>query len=144
MSEFDEILVAVDGSEPAHRAAQYAARLKSALGIPIRLAYVIPTTSESIMAMANMSRDEIESYEERKARSVIDRVRESMGDAGADAGELILFGDPAEEIVNYTEKHPRTLVVMGRRGLSTFGTLLLGSVSEKVVRYSRSAVTLVA
>lgn len=144
MSEFDEILVAVDGSEPAHRAAQFAARLRPALGVPIRLAYVIPATPESIMGLANMSREDVEAIEQKKARSVLDTIRSAMGDEGADAGEIVMIGDPAEEIVNYTERHPKAMVVMGRRGLSTFRSLLVGSVSEKVVRHSRNAVTLVA
>ena len=45
-----------------------------------------------------------------------------------------MVGDAAQEILSYVEAHPKTLVVMGRRGVSTIRGLLLGSVSHKVAQ----------
>jgi nucleotide-binding universal stress UspA family protein len=56
---------------------------------------------------------------------------------------MITVGDPAEEILRYVNADPDALVVMGRRGLSPVKTLMLGSVSEKVLRGAGGTVTLV-
>jgi nucleotide-binding universal stress UspA family protein len=141
MVEFDEIVVPVDGSEGSHRAARFGARLAAALGTPIKLAYVAPLTPESVMAMARMTREEIEEAQHNQAKEVLAKAQQDIGKI--DAGEIILTGDAAQEILNYIDKHPKALVVMGRRGLSPVRSLLLGSVSEKVMRYAKGAVTLV-
>ncbi|MEQ8485646.1 MAG: universal stress protein [Pseudomonadales bacterium] len=43
----------------------------------------------------------------------------------------------------YLNKRPGTLAVMGRRGLSPIKSLLLGSVSDKVVRHATNPVLVV-
>jgi len=145
MVEFDEILVPVDGSEGSHRAALFGARLAAALGCPLKLAYVVPLTAESVMGMANMSREEIQEREDQAARAVLELAEQALSKAGVKikAEHLVMIGDPAEEILTFIEKHPKALVVMGRRGLSPMKSLLVGSVSEKVMRYAHGAVTLV-
>jgi nucleotide-binding universal stress UspA family protein len=142
MLEFDEIVVPVDGSEGASRAAVFAARLASALRCPIQLLYVFPATPMSMVGFARMSAEEIQRAQHSASREIIDRARQAIGEAGT-VGEKLLLGDPAEEIINYVDQHPRTLVVMGRRGLSPMQSLLVGSVSEKVARHAKGAVTLV-
>lgn len=143
MVEFDEILVPVDGSEPSHRAARFAARLANATGCPLKLAHVVPMTPESVMGLAKLSRQEIEEAHRGQAAAVVKAARDAIGSAGTAAGDVQLLGDPAEEIVRYIEEHPKTMVVMGRRGFSNIRSLVLGSVSDKVVRHAVGAVTLV-
>lgn len=74
----------------------------------------------------------------------MEKARAALRDIGTNAEELVVLGDPAEEIINYVDNHPKALVVMRRRGLSAMKSLLLGSVSEKVMRHARGAVTLVS
>jgi nucleotide-binding universal stress UspA family protein len=145
MVEFDEILVPVDGSEGSHRAVLFGARLAAALDCPLKLAYVVPLTSEAVMAMARMSREEIQEKEDQAARAVLELAERSLSEAGViiRPEQLVMIGDAATEILNFIDKHPRALVVMGRRGLSPMKSLLVGSVSEKVMRYAHGAVTLV-
>lgn len=55
----------------------------------------------------------------------------------------IEHGDPVERICAVAEKMKADLVIVGSRGLGDVGTLVLGSVSEKVVRKcSRSVVVI--
>jgi nucleotide-binding universal stress UspA family protein len=142
MLEFDEIVVPVDGSEGSSRAAVFASRLASTIGCPIKLLYVFPATSMSMVGFARMSADEIHRAQQSAARDILDKARAAIG-ATADVGEVVLLGDPAQEIIDYSAQRPKTLLVMGRRGLSPMKSLLVGSVSEKVARHSAGAVTLV-
>ena len=143
MAECKEILVPVDGSEGSHRAARLAARMASALGVPLKFLHVIPATPESIMAMSKMSREDIAAIEQERGGTVIAAARAAIGETGAGAEALIIVGDPAEEILTYMDRHKDSMVVLGRRGLSRFQTIVLGSVSEKVMRYARGPVTVV-
>ncbi len=143
MVEFDEIVVPVDGSDGAGRAASFGARLAYAIRCPIRLLYVFPATSMAMVGFARMSPEEINRAQSSASRDIFDKARAAMGDGAAEVGEFVLLGDPANELIGYVAHHPRTLLVMGRRGLSPVQSLLMGSVSEKVARYAQGAVTLV-
>jgi nucleotide-binding universal stress UspA family protein len=55
----------------------------------------------------------------------------------------ILEGDPAEEILNYTDKYQPALIVMGSHGRGNLPELLLGSVSKRVLDHSSSPVLIV-
>jgi nucleotide-binding universal stress UspA family protein len=52
-------------------------------------------------------------------------------------------GDPAREVVEYAEAHDVDHIVMGSHGRTGRDRLLLGSVSEAVVRQSPATVTVV-
>jgi len=57
---------------------------------------------------------------------------------------VALIGDVPEEILKYLDNARDVLLVMGRRGQTRMGALLLGSVSDKVLRHTRSPVTLIS
>jgi nucleotide-binding universal stress UspA family protein len=143
MVDFNEILVPVDGSDGSHRAALFGAQLASGLSLPLKLAYVVPLTAEGAMAFAKLSKSEVEESQRLQARTALDQAKGAIGGTQAQVSEEILIGDAAEEILNYSNQHPKTLIVMGRRGLSPIKTLMLGSVSEKVMRYAHGPVTVV-
>jgi nucleotide-binding universal stress UspA family protein len=46
----------------------------------------------------------------------------------------VMFGSPARAIVDYARDYAIDLIVMGTHGRSGFAHLLLGSVTERVVR----------
>lgn len=144
MRDFSRIVVPVDGSDGSHRAAHFAATVSSALGIPLTLAHVIPMTPESVMSLSQRTKSEVEEIQRQRAATVLAKARESLGEAGQGAEEVVLSGDPAEELLRYIGSNPDVLVVMGRRGLSPVKALMLGSVSEKVLRGASGSVTLVA
>ncbi len=69
----------------------------------------------------------------------IDDVRaaaERLKGAGVDAQTEIAAGDPAHCIIEHTRQLDAPLVVIGRRGLTGFRELIMGSVSNKVVHYA--------
>jgi nucleotide-binding universal stress UspA family protein len=145
MVEFDEILVPVDGSEGAQRAAVLAGRLASATGASLKFVHVVGLTTDTIIALAKLTKEQIHAAHAEAAKGVLAQAQSALAASGAGiaADTLVLVGDPAQEILDYLETHPRTMVVMGRRGLSAIRGLMLGSVSEKVARHAVGPVTLV-
>jgi nucleotide-binding universal stress UspA family protein len=139
-----EILVPVDGSENSVRAARFAMELASAVDVGVRLFYVFPAASVELVGMAGMSRADIEHAAQSSGQRVFDTIREALGGGMIERVEQqTVLGDPAEEIVAFTERVSSVLVVLGRRGLSRMQSLLLGSVSDKVIRHARCPVTVV-
>jgi nucleotide-binding universal stress UspA family protein len=95
-----------------------------------------------MIGLARMQPEEIRAAQQSAAREVFQNARAVIG-PGQQVEETVLMGDPAQEIIGYVAQHPRALVVMGRRGLSPMQSLLVGSVSDKVVRHASAAVMLV-
>jgi nucleotide-binding universal stress UspA family protein len=144
-TRINEILVPVDGSENAIRAARFGMQLAGALGARVRLFYVFPAASVELVGMAGMSRADIEHLGHGSGERVFEAVRKGLeGELIDRLEQQVVLGDPAEEIITYTEQASSLLVVIGRRGLSRIQTLLLGSVSDKVIRHARCPVTVVA
>jgi len=143
MSNVKEILVPVDGSANALRAVHYAIGMAAPLKARVRLFYVFPVSSVEIIGMAGMSRGDIERAAQGAAQRVFDKLHEEIGESAVQIVDETSIGDPAEEIIRCTEDDPELMVIIGRRGLSRMQSLLLGSVSEKVVRHAHSPVTVI-
>jgi nucleotide-binding universal stress UspA family protein len=138
-----EILVPIDGSENSIRAARFGLEMADAMSVPLRLFYVFPAASVEIIGMAGMSRADIDQAAQASAQRAFDSVRKELGETSVEIDQETSIGDPAEEIIRYTEDDHSVLVIMGRRGLSRMQTLLMGSVSDKVSRHARSPITIV-
>jgi len=138
----DKILVAVDGSEQSAKAAQWAARLAARTGGSLILLHVHDGPGSETMGLNSLSRGEIEESGRLIAGPSFARAREAI-DENVTVETLVSLGHAAEEIVALARKHDATLIVMGSRGLSPMRELLLGSVSEKVIRHAHCAVTVV-
>lgn len=135
------ILTPVDGSDHARRAAGVASDMATRLDVPLVLFHAFPMASIEIIGMTSLSRDELGEVSESAGRRIFDAIREDLGDALAqNVTEENTFGDPADEIIRRADDDPSTLIAMGRRGLSRMQSLLLGSVSEKVLRRTKSPV----
>ncbi len=145
--QIKEILVPVDGSDNALRAVRFGLQLARGFSARVRLFYVFPLSSVEVIGMAGMSRDDIDQAAQSAAQRVFDKVHDAIAeyDGGTDVkvSDETSVGDPAEEIIRCTEDDDGVHVVLGRRGLSRIQTLLLGSVSEKVVRHAHGPVTVV-
>jgi nucleotide-binding universal stress UspA family protein len=140
-----EILVPVDGSASSVRAARFAVQLAKSMDVGLRLLYVLPADSVELVGMAGMSRADIEQAGQSSARRAFDAVREGLeAEITASVEEQVAIGDPAEEIIARAEREAPVLIVIGRRGLSRIKTLMLGSVSDKVIRHATCPVTVIS
>ncbi|MCA9240469.1 MAG: universal stress protein [Planctomycetales bacterium] len=73
--------------------------------------------------------------EEVRAKRIEESFRQHIKDPRAEQTHFqVEFGSPAEEIVGYAEKHAIDLIMMPSHGRSGLQRLLLGSVTERVVR----------
>ncbi len=141
---FDNILVAVDGSEHSKKAMSYAVELAEKFGASITLIHVysailpiIPATdaltSATVAAPASAA---VAAKIAEDARKLGERILEDLGkivkERGIPVEKVLREGDAVKEVVAEARKGGFSLVVIGHRGLSKLSELLLGSVSEGV------------
>jgi len=73
-----------------------------------------------------------ESEEMREDRAYLERVRQRFVASGLVAETVLLFGEPADEIVRLAEERQVDLIAMSTHGHRFLGDLIYGSTAEKV------------
>lgn len=125
------ILVAVDGSEPANRAARFAARLVPPNGV-LELLYVYDASSAAQLGMRALSSQDLAARAEEVARGSIEGAARAV-EGTCSVVHHVALGHPPEEIVARARETNADIVVVGTRGLGPLRAMLLGSVSRKVL-----------
>jgi nucleotide-binding universal stress UspA family protein len=137
-----KMLVPVDGSEQSCEAAKWAAKWAAEAGGSVTLLHVHVLPGAGVMAMAHMSAEKIEEIETHHAEPSFQKARAAAGDANIEDA-IVTIGDAGEEILQIARSKGFDHIVMGSRGLSPLKELLLGSVSEHVIRKADCPVTII-
>jgi nucleotide-binding universal stress UspA family protein len=137
---FKRIIAAVDGSEHSHRALNCARGLADCFGAEVYLVHVFPHTSD-LLGYDEYAK--LVARREEAGQEVLQAARQKLGETPFPVQEELLEGPEAEAILAVAETRQADLIVMGTRGLSTIQGLLLGSVSQKVVRHAQCPVMVV-
>jgi nucleotide-binding universal stress UspA family protein len=141
-----KILVAIDGSEGACKAAQVAAEVANATGSEVHLVYAMQEERYKPHLGPEMWEGWEEGFEhaKRSAHSWVEQEAERMRGEGTKAVEShLLIGRPDAAIVWSAEKLGARLVVVGSRGLGGISRALIGSVSDSVVRHAHCPVMVI-
>ena len=139
-----KILVAVDGSENAARAVQYA--ITWAAGSKDATELHILNVQPAITfggVKKFISQDAIDSYYQEEGEKQLQAARKLLESASFTHNFHIAVGHAAETIVAYEKQHQCGQIIMGTRGHGAVSGLLLGSVTNKVIHLSDVPVTLV-
>lgn len=148
---FKKILVPVDGSDYAYLAAQRAIFMAAKQGGLVTLLHVINYGQSSRgnhlrPSLKNEHMDQLE----QEASALLGQVKTNLDlIQAADKDERVLveselaWGNPSEVIVEKAKGGGYNLIVMGSRGLGAISGLLLGSVSDRVVKLAPCPVLIV-
>ncbi len=137
---FNNILVAVDGSEHGHKAARAAGDLARSMSANL-LVLIAYDPLPPYLGQPNLQ-DAIAT----RLSLAEDIMRGALDDIGAISGTItkeILEGPAAEAILAIAETRNIDLIIMGTRGLGRLASLLIGSQSQKVVAHASCPVLLV-
>lgn len=135
------LLIPVDGSDGAARAARFGAELARELRAKISLLYVYDAPTASAMGLARSSPEELERAKLEVSRGSFESAVRVLGDTIAE--HHVAIGHPAQEIVTFANENGVDMIVMGSRGLSPVEGVLLGSVSDRVLHRAKCPVTIV-
>jgi nucleotide-binding universal stress UspA family protein len=138
-AHFQHMLVGYDGSPQSEKAVEVALSLAECIDSTVLIFAVArppePPTSVELQAVLDDAR---EHYEEGFKR-ILEKARLHDLDVKTD----MAVGHPGEQIIHRAEIDKIDLIIVGRRGTSLFQKLILGSVSERVLRYAHCPVMVV-
>ena len=141
---FHRILVAWDSSAHAQRALAESIELTRAIDGELSIICVGPEMTDMVLGYAAPAssferlRADIEAAHREALDAAVATVPKDIPVEG-----LLRIGDPATEIVEAARAGGHDLIVMGSRGRGALGSLLLGSVSHRVLHSSPVAVMVV-
>ena len=143
VQKLKRILVAVDGSENASRAAKVAVTLAKKFGAELVACHVIPMPNSPFVEIDLKS-----IYFDSARKNAKTLLRGVIKLAEADdvkASELLTEGlsSVVEAITNNASNCNADLIVIGTRGQTAFKKLLLGSVSSGVLNHAHCSVLVV-
>ena len=134
---FKRILIAFDGSEHSKRAAQLAGEFarkqdKAELWLVCVMTLMPITLGEPYITEVM---DQLTSAGEE----LMQDAKKIIGD-GITIHEELMYGSPAESILEVEKTQNCDLIIMGTRGMSGLQNLLLGSQVNKVIIHSKCPV----
>lgn len=137
---YTRILYATDGSPAAQRALSHARELAERYDAEIILVHVFRKIKEF---GDSPYFSELKEDRQKAVDTVIGRAMAGFEDSDVIVHIEPCEGEPSRAIINVARVRNCDLIVMGSRGRSSFEELLLGSVSDKVVRHAPCPVLIV-
>ena len=150
-----KILVPVDGSEYANKAADYAVRLAKLMNAKLvvlhvvhlptyALAYPVVEGPSPVTLPAPLPVSLLED-EKKVAGKLVNKVKQMAEKAGVEAETMIIERHPSvpDAIIEFATKTGSDLIVMGTKGRTGIKRFLLGSVTESVVHHAHCPVLVV-
>ena len=139
-------LIPVDGSETALRAVRRFAALVRDKPDAYAILMIVEPELPLVDRMAGGSPDDVRRFGQPlrdKAEKLLAPARSELDRAGVRFSTSIEFGDPADTIVARAKDWSVELIVLGSERRGTIGSLLQGSVAQKVLHHSDLPVLLV-
>ncbi len=136
-----KILVGTDGSEHAGRATAMAADLARRYGASLVVVTVVEPAY--LPPEAALMADRIETARREEAERLVSAEAARLAPSALEVRSVVLYGAPAEEMLRAASELGADMVVVGSRGRGAVARMLLGSVSDRLVRQSHQPVLVV-
>jgi nucleotide-binding universal stress UspA family protein len=145
---FRKVLYPTDFSDVAGKVISYLKQLKDAGAEEVVILHVIDARyiHRDVHIPMNYALEEFSALEEKytiQAQYAADSLAKTLTDMGFNARVRIEKGIPFKEILRIESEEDVSLIVIGSHGRSNVEEMLLGSVSEKVIRKAKKPVLVV-
>jgi nucleotide-binding universal stress UspA family protein len=140
---FGKILVPTDGSEESQKALQMAISLAKKYESKVIVLYVVSLNTHEFADLPTISVELSQQWVGELKNigiQVIDNIKQTVSFDGVEYSTLLELGNPAVEICKVAKNENIDLIVMGSRGLGSFGKIIIGSVSNKVLQLAECPV----
>jgi len=133
---FEKILYPTDFSDVSQKALEYIKRLKEAGTEEVVLLYVHDIRGdESVHRVLGSSQfEQLQKGLEKEAKKMLSETEKALHEAGLKVKPMIRKGIPVKGILRVETEENVSAIVIGSHGVSNIQGMLLGSVSEKVIR----------
>ena len=139
---FTKILVPVDGSDNSYKALEAALVLSEKLGSNISVVNVMEQVPITHIESEKLLGELLEAYK-KENQEILSKCSDIAHQKGITIKTVLLQGNPAPVILDYSKKENFDLVIMGSRGMGKFKELIIGSVSSKIVHHSPCAIMII-
>jgi nucleotide-binding universal stress UspA family protein len=158
---YKKIILTHDGSELASLAIPHAAAVASACNAEIVLLRIIPSAQQDAAAMSiamtpsdmggaipidgtGEAAVKMAKEDKRRATQELEKIKVNLEESGVKKVTLkVVEGSPQPDIVAFAKDEHCDAIVMSTHGRSGLGRVLLGSVTDYVVRHARCPVFVV-
>lgn len=138
---FDKILVAIDGSESSLKA------LDTAISIAeqqqSQIALIAVGKRVVFPSMVGVDLNQINDAMKEEYQRILKEAQARADSKALTSMIIYREGDPAQQILELSQKGCYDLIVMGSRGLGALREVILGSVSHKVSQLARCPVLII-
>jgi len=147
----EKVLLPTDGSETAHKAVAFAARLLGGTSCRVTMLAVIEEPvyssfwSDGLVAPEVIMPPPPEMQEElsRRAEAMMQESAKTLEEVGLEVERKVRMGHSAAEILLELEEGGYDMVIMGSHGRGKLGGFLMGSVSDRVANHADCPVLIV-
>lgn len=142
---FEKVLLPTDFSDVAEKALTFVKQLKDTGTKEVVVLHVIKKDSINVIAQYSSIRDfrEVENEVEGEARKKMVRIEKELKEIGFQVKTRIETGFPVNEILRVEDEEDISVIVMGSHGISNIKEILLGSVSETVIRKAKKPILVI-
>jgi nucleotide-binding universal stress UspA family protein len=135
------LLIAYDGSDASKKAVELGLKCANKDDEIILLTVIPAELSESSFTKMLLPTIDLSSIVKsgsfkEKAMDTLSKISDEIKSKVTNAEISVESGDPADEILLSAKKHMVDIIVLGYKGYGKEGRFLLGSVTDKVVRYA--------
>ncbi len=135
IDDVSRILVPLDFSEHANNGLRHAKELAATYGAKLDLMHVIEEMVQpAFYEMAGVPPDMVRSARRQKSRDEMERLFRKAGGPDVPVDYFVVTGKASQDIVEFAREAEIDLIVIATHGLTGIQHLLLGSITEKVVR----------
>ncbi len=132
-----KMVVAYDGSPNSKNALKLAGELAKAVGAEVLLTTVVEDGYQQYRGeIGTVEFRQIQQARQEYGQEIIENGVKQALDWGIPVQTVLLSGEPARELLTYAEKEGAYMIFIGPRGLGSFESLLLGSITQKVLSHS--------
>lgn len=139
---FNNIILAVDGSDASKKASKKAFYIAKLTGISITAIHVVNIPRYALPSTQSSYIEDIVKNMIKNGEKILDQTIKLGSEMGVKVKKKLVEGSPDDYIIKNANKDD--LIIMGSRGHSTIDRILIGSLSEKVLHHSYSTVMIVS
>ncbi|ADG13820.1 UspA domain protein [Methanocaldococcus infernus ME] len=148
---YRKILYPTDFSETAELALEHIKTMRKLGGEKVILLNVIDKSEEEnllstifkIFNIGSKEREEIEKKLKDESLKKLDEIKKELESLGFEVKNISVFGTPHEEIVKVANEEDVDIIIMGSHGKTNIKEILLGSVTEHVIKKSDKPVMVI-
>jgi nucleotide-binding universal stress UspA family protein len=135
VDDVTRILVPLDFSEHANNGLRHAKELAETYGAKLDVVHIIEEMVQpAFYEMAGVPPEKVRTARRKKSVEEMERLFQEAGGPDVPVDYFVITGKANQEIVEFAKEADIDLIVIATHGLTGVQHLLLGSITEKVVR----------